>query len=80
MSDIKFSKDEKQQLIARIRDYFATELNQELGQFDAEFLLDFLSKELGPRYYNRGLHDAQAIMQSRIDAVIESVYELEKPS
>ena len=46
MSDIKFSKDEKQQLIARIRDYFATELNQELGQFDAEFLLDFLSKEL----------------------------------
>ncbi len=80
MSDIKFSKDEKQQLTARIRDYFATELNQELGQFDAEFLLDFLSKELGPRYYNRGLHDAQAILQSRIDAVIESVYELEKPS
>ncbi len=80
MSDIKFSKDEKQQLIARIRDYFATELNQELGQFDAEFLLDFLSKELGPSFYNRGLHDAQAIMQSRIDAVIESVYELEKPS
>ncbi len=80
MSDIKFGKDEKQQLTARIRDYFATELNQELGQFDAEFLLDFLSKELGPRYYNRGLHDAQAILQSRIDAVIESVYELEKPS
>jgi uncharacterized protein (DUF2164 family) len=80
MSDIEFSKEEKQRLIAKLRDYFASELNQELGQFDAEFLLDFLGKELGPSFYNRGLHDAQAIMQSRIDAVMESIYEIEKPT
>ena len=46
---------------------------------DAEFLLDFLSKELGPHYYNRGLYDAQAVMQKHIDAVVESIYEIEKP-
>jgi len=80
MADIEFTKEEKQQLIKKIRDYFETELNQELGQFDAEFLLDFLSKELGPWFYNRGLYDAQAVMQSRIDAVMESIYEIEKPT
>ena len=78
MSDIEFSKEEKQQLIAKMREYFADELNQELGQFDAEFLLDFLSKELGPVFYNRGLYDAQAVMQSRVDSVIEAIYEIEK--
>jgi uncharacterized protein (DUF2164 family) len=78
MSEIEFSKDEKQQLTGKLRDYFESELGHELGQFDAEFLLDFLAKELGPYFYNRGLYDAQAIMQSRIDAVMESIYEIEK--
>ncbi|MCB1672771.1 MAG: DUF2164 domain-containing protein [Gammaproteobacteria bacterium] len=78
MSDIELTKEEKLLLVTKIREYFELELNQELGQFDAEFLLDFMARELGPFFYNRGLYDAQAIMQSRIDAVMESIYELEK--
>ena len=78
MSAIEFSKEEKQQLLDKLRDYFETELNQELGQFDAEFLLDFLGRELGPFFYNRGLYDAQAAMQSRIDTIMDAIYELEK--
>lgn len=80
MAEIEFSKQEKQQLVEKIRDYFESELDQELAQFDAEFLLDFLCKELGPWFYNRGLYDAQAVMQSHIDAVMESIYEIEKPT
>lgn len=80
MSEIQFSKEQKAELVAKLRAYFDSELNQELGQFDAEFLLDFLARELGPRYYNRGLHDAQALLQSRIDDVMEAIYEIEKPA
>ena len=79
MADIAFTKEEKQQLIEKIRNYFESELNQELGQFDTEFFLDFLCRELGPWFYNRGLYDAQAVMQKHIDAVVESIYEIEKP-
>ncbi|MEZ5489686.1 MAG: DUF2164 domain-containing protein [Gammaproteobacteria bacterium] len=78
MAEIKFSNEEKNQLVKKIRDYFEAELNQELGQFEAEFLLDFLARELGPFFYNRGLYDAQAVMQSRIDMVMEAIYEIEK--
>lgn len=78
MSEIEFTKEEKSQLVEKLREYFETELNQELGQFDAEFLLDYLCKELGPYFYNRGLYDAQAVMQSRIDGVMEAIYEIEK--
>jgi uncharacterized protein (DUF2164 family) len=78
MSEITFSNEEKQLLVEKLRDYFSMELNQELAHFDAEFLLDFLCKELGPYFYNRGLYDAQAVMQSRVDAVMEAIYEIEK--
>ena len=43
MSTIKFSSTETEQLVTKIQGYFAKELDQDLGQFDAEFLLDFFS-------------------------------------
>ena len=80
MSDIEFSKAEKDILVAKIQRYFEAELDQELEQFDAEFLLDFFSKEVGPYYYNRGLNDARALIQEKIDTIIEGFYEIEKPT
>ena len=79
MAETGFSKEEKQLIVDKLRNYFEQELNQELGQFDADFLLDFITKEIGPYFYNRGLYDAQAVMQGRVDAIIESIYEIEKP-
>lgn len=47
MSDIKFTNQEKEAMVVKLQSYFEKSLAQELGQFDAEFLLDFVSKELG---------------------------------
>lgn len=79
METIKFSEEEKEHIVRNIQLYFTEELSQELGQFDAEFLLDFFSEELGA-YYNRGLYDAQAILEKRIESVTEAIYEIEKPT
>ncbi len=76
---IEFSKEEKQALVEKIRTYMNDELDQEIGQFDAEFLLDFFSDNIGKFYYNRGLYDAQAILEGRLDAITEAIAELEKP-
>ena len=54
------------------------ELDIELGQFDAEFLLDFVSKEMGATFYNQGIYDAQALLQSKIETLSDAFYELEK--
>ena len=40
-SPIEFSQEEKDQLIPKIKMYLKEELDQEIGNFDAEFLLDF---------------------------------------
>jgi uncharacterized protein (DUF2164 family) len=80
MSKIEFSKDEKQLIVRKIKLYFSKELDQEIGQFDAEFLLDFFSGEIGPRFYNRGTYDAWGVLKSRLKNIDEALYEIEKPT
>ncbi len=80
MTDIKFTEDEKAVIVRKIQLYFAEELRQEIGRFDAEFLLDFFSVEIGSYFYNRGLYDAQAILSSKLEDLSESIYLLERPT
>jgi uncharacterized protein (DUF2164 family) len=80
MAKIEFNKDEKEVLTRKIQLYFNQELNQQIGQFDAEFLLDFFTEEVGAFYYNRGLMDAQAVIQDRVETIADAIFELEKPA
>ena len=79
-AEIEFNKDEKEVLTRKIQLYFNQELNQQIGQFDAEFLLDFFTEEVGAFYYNRGLMDAQAVIQDRVETIADAIFELEKPA
>ena len=73
MTEINFSKEEQEIITQKLQRYFSKELDQELGQFDAQFLLD-----VGPYFYNRGLYDAQAVLERRLEDISEAIYELEK--
>lgn len=77
MADIKFSSGEKDHIVGKIKKYFERELQHEITQFEAEFLIDFFSNEVGSYYYNQGLSDAQVLINLKLDDVI---YELEKPT
>ncbi|GAA3935239.1 DUF2164 domain-containing protein [Litoribacillus peritrichatus] len=80
MSKIEFSKDEKAIIVRKLQMYFNEELDQDLGQFDAEFLLDFFSEEVGAYYYNRGLYDARSVLEDKLETITEAIYEIEKPA
>ena len=80
MSEIEFTKEEKEILVQKIKHYIFNELGHEIGQFDTEFLLDFFSKEIGVYFYNRGLSDAQIILKSRLESITDAIYEIEKPT
>lgn len=79
-AEIEFSKEERDALVAEIKDYFRDELDIELGGVDAGFLLDFFAGKVGCYFYNRGLYDAQALLSKRIDAIGEAIMDLEKPT
>ena len=75
---MKFSKEEKQAIVKKIQMYFHEELDQEIGGFDAEFLLDFFVGEIGHFFYNRALYDVQELLQSQFDSMTDSIFTLEK--
>lgn len=78
LAEIKLEDSIKIEIIAKLQKYFEVELQQEIGGFDAEFLLDFFSKEVGGYYYNQGLADALKSFESKMEDVGELIYQLEK--
>ena len=78
MKPIEFSRDERAAATGKLRDYFARELDQELGQLPAEMLLDFIGTEIGGAFYNRGVHDAQQLVQQKAEDIVEALYGLER--
>jgi uncharacterized protein (DUF2164 family) len=80
MAEITFTRDEREIICRKIQIYMQEELEHELGQFDAGFLLDFFTEEIAPYFYNRGLYDAQAILETRLENIAEAIYEIEKPT
>ncbi|MFT5135073.1 MAG: hypothetical protein ACI9XU_000934 [Arenicella sp.] len=77
MVNVEFSNEEKAIIVGKLKKYFDRELDHDITHFEAEFLIDFFSKEVGSYYYNKGLSDAQNLINSKMDDV---VYELEKPT
>lgn len=80
MEKLKFTNEEKAQIVQKVKLYFSEELDQEIGGFDAEFLIDFFAEEIGSYFYNRGLYDAQALFTSKVEELADSIYELERPT
>jgi uncharacterized protein (DUF2164 family) len=78
LAEIKLDDSVKVEVVAQVQKYFQDELQQEIGSFDAEFLLDFFSKDVGGFYYNQGLADALKNFESKMEDVGELIYQLEK--
>ncbi|RJT27892.1 DUF2164 domain-containing protein [Buttiauxella izardii] len=58
MAEIKLNLHEKEDIRSKLVDYCEENFNLTLEQFDADFFVDFVIKELGPVLYNAGIEEA----------------------
>ncbi|MFT5541285.1 MAG: hypothetical protein ACI97K_000712 [Glaciecola sp.] len=49
-------------------------------EFDVDFLIDFVSQEMGSYFYNRGLYDAKLVLDGKINDISEALLDIEKPT
>lgn len=75
---IKLERAQKEILAVAIQDYMQDELSVEIGQFDSEFLIDFITEKLAPIYYNKGIEDAKAVIERRMLETSDELYEIEQ--
>ncbi len=78
MKPIQFSREETADITAKLRAYFRDELEIDLAALPAEMLLDFLSREIGPFFYNRAVYDAQAVVAKKAEDISEALAGLER--
>lgn len=57
--DTPFSKDQKAEIVSSLRRYFAENLDGDLSEMQAGFLLEYFMNEIAPFAYNKGVEDAQ---------------------
>lgn len=79
MKEVKLTKDETDRIVSKVKNYFNDELDQDIGGFEAEFLLEFFAKEIGSYFYNRGLLDAQTLVAEKAVEIGYLIDELERP-
>lgn len=64
---IKISQENKWEMEKLIKDYFAKERDEDLGDLASLLLLDFFIEELGPYLYNQGVEDAYAYIKDKTE-------------
>lgn len=64
---LELTKPETQEVIASLRRYFRDELDEEIGDMKAGFLLEYIMKEIAPLAYNRGVQDAETFLRQRLE-------------
>lgn len=57
-------------MISSIQNYFCIERNEDLGDLDANLILDFIINNLAPEFYNQGVYDSYKYMNDSIEELL----------
>jgi len=74
MKAIELGNELKQDALGGIKLFFQQQRDEELSNFQAAIVLEFILAELGPHIYNQALADAHTLMSQQI----EELYGLQK--
>ncbi len=75
--DLKhLSREERADLLGKLKDVIRDEFGEDLGDLRAELLLEALGKLLGPQYYNEAIADARAVAAERAETIQEELFGL----
>lgn len=66
---------ETEQLVHSLKKYFGSELDQELGDLPARFLLEYIFKEIAPIAYNQGVRDAESYLRIKLEDLTATCFE-----
>lgn len=71
---IKLNQDAKTDIIRSIQNFFLSERDEEISEFQASIFLDFILNEVGIYIYNQAISDAHELTTLKL----EEIFSLEK--
>jgi uncharacterized protein (DUF2164 family) len=76
---IKLTKEQKQHMISDIQTFFLDEREEELTEFAAERVLEFVKDRLGPHFYNAAVSDVKHVVEQQFGSLEDEILTLERP-
>lgn len=67
MNKLKITKEARTKAVSAIQSYFLMERDEEIGNLQAELLLDFILDKIGPMIYDQAIADAHALLLQQVD-------------
>lgn len=71
---IELEREDRQEAVRLLREFFQETREETLSEFQASALLDFFLRYVGPGIYNRAIADSHAFLLQKLD----DLYGLEK--
>ena len=72
------TREELQEAASRLRAYLRDDMEVEVGQLPAKMLVEFIERDIGRLFYNRGLRDAEIVVRQKVEDVADALYGLER--
>ncbi len=79
MQEIKIVKTEKDEIIGRMKTFYYEMSGDEIGDLAAEHWFEFMKKEVGPFFYNKGIEDSKQMLMEKMLHLEEDLYALKRP-
>ena len=66
---VKLSREDREYALVRIHDYLREERGEDIGDLAAMLLLDFITEQIGPLFFNDGVAAAQQVLRRAGDSI-----------
>jgi uncharacterized protein (DUF2164 family) len=76
---IKLTKEQHKRMIEDIQIFFSEEREEELSEFAAERVLDFVKESLAPHFYNAAIADVKHVVEQQYASMEDEILTLERP-
>lgn len=76
---IRLTKEQQEQIIADIQRFFYNQREEDISDFEAQRVLDFVKENIAPYIYNAAISDAKYVVESQLSALDEELIALERP-
>ncbi|MCS1382014.1 DUF2164 domain-containing protein [Lysinibacillus sphaericus] len=76
---IRLTKEQQEQIIADIQRFFYNQREEDISDFEAQRVFDFVKENIAPYIYNAAISDAKYVVESQLSVLDEELIALERP-
>jgi uncharacterized protein (DUF2164 family) len=69
-NNINITKEKRDEMVSAIKSYFFKEREEEIGDLAAGLILEFITEELAPEFYNQGVYESYQYMNDMIEDLL----------